>query len=126
MALLLVDNEDSFTFNLYHRLVRLTGINTSVLSYADLSSHDLTPYDGYIISPPGPGSPSAYPDYSLLFKLEKPIFGGVCLGMQIMNEFYGGEVSRLDECRHGVTLHIDYKGGVTKRWLFIILFIVIR
>ncbi|PLX70124.1 MAG: type 1 glutamine amidotransferase [Denitrovibrio sp.] len=110
MALLLIDNNDSFTYNLHHQIIRLTGIETSVIFYDAMKDHNLSQYDGYIISP-GPGHPSEYPDYSILFKLEKPIFG-VCLGMQLINSYYDGEVSRLSECRHGVTLNIEYMDDI--------------
>jgi anthranilate/para-aminobenzoate synthase component II len=77
------------------------------LPYDELSDHDISQYSAYVISP-GPGHPSDY-QYDTILQAAKPTLG-VCLGMQIINTFYGGAVSRLADCVHGVTEQIDYRG----------------
>ncbi|PLX66312.1 MAG: type 1 glutamine amidotransferase [Denitrovibrio sp.] len=106
MKLLLIDNNDSFTYNLYHLIIRNTGFDTCVLPYDKLPMCDNLEYDAFVISP-GPGHPSEYIYYSEIFNTGKPVFG-VCLGMQIINLHFAGEVTRLEGCRHGVTLPAEY------------------
>lgn len=108
MRLLLIDNNDSFTYNLYHQIVRVTGLHTDVVPYDSLYSCGAGSYSGYVISP-GPGHPDEYMDYEFLLESEKPVFG-VCLGMQIMNSLFGGKTDRLKDCRHGITLPAEYRG----------------
>lgn len=109
MRLLLIDNYDSFTFNLYHQIVRLTSLPLDVISYNIFSDEQITAYDGFIISP-GPGNPHQYPLYGAVLDSGRPVFG-VCLGMQIINQHFGGAFGRLEGCRHGVVRRIDYRGS---------------
>jgi len=101
MELLLIDNNDSFTYNLFHLISSVTGMDVPVVKYQELDSKDITSYSGFVISP-GPGHPEEYDKYSKIIDSGKPVFG-VCLGMQILNIYFGGSVVRLDGCRHGVT-----------------------
>ncbi|MCK5127375.1 MAG: aminodeoxychorismate/anthranilate synthase component II [candidate division Zixibacteria bacterium] len=108
MSILIIDNNDSFTYNLRHLLQTAQSSEPDVISYDSIDKVDFQRYDTIVISP-GPGKPSEYPNYSKLFKSGKPIIG-VCLGMQIMAEFYGGEVSLLEDCFHGRTESIEFDG----------------
>ena len=100
MKLLIIDNNDSFTYNLLHQIITVTDCSADVCAYQQMHSSDFSGYDAFIISP-GPGHPSEYKDYGALIDSGRPVFG-VCLGMQIINCFFGGKVERLPECRHGV------------------------
>lgn len=96
---LLIDNNDSFTYNLEHVLVAVTGTAPNVVPYNALTRYDLSEFHLIVISP-GPGRPSDYPDYRYVLNQTVPVLG-ICLGMQIINDFFGGETSPLPDCVHG-------------------------
>lgn len=114
MKILLIDNNDSFTNNLEHLLVKIiAGAQIVVLPYAqafwaNAKSVDFDEYDLLIISP-GPGCPADYPGYGAVIESGKPVLG-ICLGMQIINEYFGGRTERLSGCYHGRTESIDFVG----------------
>ncbi len=99
--LLLIDNNDSFTFNLVD-LLRKSGVQTDILSVKNLDLDRVEQYSHILISP-GSDVPSAYPQ---LFKMlqrhakTKSILG-VCLGHQVLCEFFGGKLYNLNNVRHG-------------------------
>ncbi|MDE7379369.1 MAG: aminodeoxychorismate/anthranilate synthase component II [Paraprevotella sp.] len=102
MKTVIIDNYDSFTFNLYH-LVRETGVEATVLRNDRFRLEELTEYDKIILSP-GPGIPE---EAGLLLDVirhyagRKPILG-VCLGHQAIGETFGGKLTNLAEVFHGV------------------------
>lgn len=111
MKILLIDNNDSFTNNLEHLLAReISGSEIHVVPYSEAVSgagpFDYCGYELLIISP-GPGCPADYPGYEKVFESGLPVLG-VCLGMQIMNEYFGGRTDRLRGCFHGRTEVIDF------------------
>jgi len=113
MNILLIDNNDSFTNNLEHLLARkISGARISVRPCAEVlgkgSAFDFKSYALIIISP-GPGCPADYPGYAAVFESGLPVLG-ICLGMQIMNEYFGGRTARLDGCFHGRTEKISFAG----------------
>jgi para-aminobenzoate synthetase component 2 len=113
MNILLIDNNDSFTNNLEHLLAReIAKARISVKPYAQVAGcgadFDFSMYSLLIISP-GPGCPADYPGYGRAFESGLPVLG-VCLGMQIMNEYFGGRTARLDGCFHGRTECIAFAG----------------
>ncbi|NDV25061.1 aminodeoxychorismate/anthranilate synthase component II [Desulfovibrio sp. JC010] len=113
MNILLIDNNDSFTNNLEHLLAReIAGARIEVRPYAQVLGSgegvDFSPYQLIIISP-GPGCPADYPGYEAVIESGLPVLG-VCLGMQIINEYFGGRTARLDGCFHGRTECIDFDG----------------
>lgn len=110
MRILLIDNNDSFTYNLYHQIVRVVRSDASIISYSCLNKNHIVKYDCFIISA-GPGTPDEYDRYDVVLESGKPVFG-VCLGMQIINRYYGGEVSELKDARHGVTANLEMNGEV--------------
>ncbi|WFS62619.1 aminodeoxychorismate/anthranilate synthase component II [Pseudodesulfovibrio thermohalotolerans] len=117
MNILLIDNDDSFTRNLEHLLAAsVPGATVEVTPYARLKDADLEARDLLVISP-GPGAPSEYLGYDRVFSAEKPILG-VCLGMQIVNERFGGLTGRLHGCVHGKTdtLFMDGAEHVVARY----------
>ncbi|MCF7833041.1 MAG: aminodeoxychorismate/anthranilate synthase component II [Candidatus Marinimicrobia bacterium] len=100
--ILLIDNNDSFTYNVVDYLRRMDKVEFQVIKSSDLDLSDLEIYDKIIISP-GPGLPK---DFPLLFKVfekyltQKPILG-ICLGHQALAEYLGGSLIQLDPVVHG-------------------------
>ena len=103
---LVIDNYDSFTYNLVHYLEDLD-CEVSVLRNDKLHLNDVKPFEKIVLSP-GPG----IPDEAGLLKSIIETFGatksilGVCLGQQAIGEVYGGRLINLDEVFHGVATKI--------------------
>lgn len=102
MKIVIIDNYDSFTYNLYH-VVKECNVEADVLRNDTFELEDLVKYDKIILSP-GPGIPQ---EAGLLLKTiecyhkEKPILG-VCLGHQAIGEFFGAKLVNLDRVFHGM------------------------
>lgn len=101
--LLLIDNYDSFSYNLYQYLCEL-GAEVNVRRNDALSADEVAELapDGLVLSP-GPGTPrdaGICNDLVERFGTEVPILG-VCLGMQCIADAYGGRIVRAPEPRHG-------------------------
>ena len=112
MKIILLDNYDSFTYNLVHYIGELGAEvathRNDVISVADLLA--LKP-DGIVISP-GPGTPQQSGICLELIKTASgkvPIFG-VCLGMQAIGEAFGGYVTRAPKPMHGKISSITHSG----------------
>lgn len=102
MDILLIDNNDSFTRNLEHLLIAAVPESAvTVIGYDAMRNVDLARYDLLVISP-GPGEPAEYPGYERVMRSGRPVLG-ICLGMQIINDFFGGKTARLPGCVHGKT-----------------------
>lgn len=110
--ILVVDNYDSFTWNLVHYLAEL-GAETRVVRNDDLSAAEawaLKP--AAVLLSPGPCTPSEAGICLALIDtapLDMPIFG-VCLGHQAMGQAFGGEVIRAKALMHGKTSPIEHEG----------------
>lgn len=104
MKILLLDNYDSFTWNLVHLVEQFGGVEVSVHRNNEFHLADAEHYDKIILSP-GPGLPS---EAGILKPLisewggRKSIFG-VCLGMQAIAEVFGTSLSNLEKVQHGVS-----------------------
>ena len=102
MKIVIIDNYDSFTYNLSH-LVKELGAEVTVYRNDQFEMSQLEQYDKIILSP-GPGIPS---EAGLLLDVireyagRKPILG-VCLGHQAIGEAFGGKLENLSEVFHGV------------------------
>ena len=102
MKIVIIDNYDSFTYNLSH-LVKELGAKVTVLRNDQFELPDLEVYDKIILSP-GPGIPSEAGlllDVIKTYAGKKPILG-VCLGHQAIGEAFGGKLENLSEVFHGV------------------------
>ena len=104
---LVIDNYDSFVFNLVQYLGQL-GAETTVVRNDEISVEAALNYDGVLISP-GPGTPEAagisIPMIKFCAEKKIPLFG-VCLGHQAIGVAFGATVSRAPELMHGKTSEI--------------------
>ena len=99
---LLIDNNDSFTYNIVDYLRRINALTFDVIKSKDLDIKTTSDVDKLIISP-GPGLPSDFPALFDLFEhniLTKPILG-ICLGHQALNNYLGGSLQQLKPVVHG-------------------------
>ena len=106
--IILIDNYDSFTFNLYHYLSSLK-VNVDVIRNDQISSKEIAKrkYNKIVISP-GPGNPNQSGNCLKIVKsLYKkiPIFG-VCLGHQIIGQVFGSRIIQAKKLMHGKTSEI--------------------
>lgn len=103
MKILLIDNYDSFTFNLYQYLTEISDHEIKVLRNDKIQIDEVEEYDIIILSP-GPGVPKDAGNMPAIinrYKSSKPILG-VCLGHQAIGESYGANLINLDTVYHGV------------------------
>lgn len=107
--ILILDNYDSFTYNLVHAVYEILQQDVDVIRNDKLTIEEVDKYD-YIILSPGPGIPD---EAGLLKPIIKQYFEskkilGVCLGHQAIFEVLGGKLENLSKVYHGVqsTMHI--------------------
>ncbi len=115
MKCLIIDNYDSFTYNLVH-LVKEIGVIPSIVRNDKFNMEEVAEYDKIILSP-GPGIPDEAGFLKQLIKeyaSSKSIFG-VCLGQQAIAEVFGGELVNLKKVYHGVETAIKI---IQKDYLF--------
>lgn len=102
MKIVIIDNYDSFTYNLSH-LVKELGAEVTVVRNDQFELADLEQYSKIILSP-GPGIPSEAGlllDVIRTYAGKKPILG-VCLGHQAIGEVFGAKLENLSDVFHGV------------------------
>ena len=100
--IVIIDNYDSFTYNLSH-LVKELGAEVTVYRNDQFEMSQLEAFDKIILSP-GPGIPSEAGlllDVIKTYAGRKPILG-VCLGHQAIGEVFGGKLTNLEDVYHGV------------------------
>ncbi len=103
MKILVLDNYDSFTYNLVHIIEKIGGFDVSVYRNDRIALSDVKAFDKIVLSP-GPGIPS---EAGILMELVKqygeikPILG-VCLGHQAIAEVFGSKLVNLEKVHHGV------------------------
>ena len=108
--ILVIDNYDSFVFNLVQYLGQL-GVEVDVRRNDEVTVEDARAYDGILLSP-GPGTPEdagVCMDVVRACAGEVPILG-VCLGHQAIATVYGGVVDRAPELLHGKTSLVEHRG----------------
>jgi len=103
---LVIDNYDSFTYNLVHYLEDLN-CNVSVVRNDKLSLDDIKPFNKIVLSP-GPGIPDEAGLLKAIIETFAPTKSilGVCLGQQAIGEVFGGTLINLDEVYHGVATNV--------------------
>ena len=111
MKILLIDNYDSFTFNLYHYLSSLN-VKVDVIRNDKITSKEIVKnkYNRIVISP-GPGNPNQSGNCLKILKtLHKDVpFLGVCLGHQIIGQVFGSKIIQATKLMHGKTSRINSK-----------------
>lgn len=116
MHILLIDNYDSFTYNLYDYLLQ-TGLQCTVLRNDAFQLSDLENMDfqGIVLSP-GPKRPTDAGQMMAVIEAyhrQKPMLG-ICLGHQALGEFFGAKLIRAQVPMHGKTTPIEHRG----HWIF--------
>ena len=109
MKILILDNYDSFTYNIVHA-VRELGIEPTVIRNDKITLSEIDQFDKIIISP-GPGIPSEagiLPEMLKEYSGKKPILG-VCLGHQAIGECFGAKLENLEDVYHGVQTEATVK-----------------
>ncbi len=107
MKVAVIDNYDSFTYNLVHYLEDL-GAEVTVFRNDEFDLEDLASFEKILLSP-GPGIPDEaglLKEVIKTYDKTKDIFG-VCLGLQAIGEIYGGKLTNLDAVFHGVATKIS-------------------
>ena len=102
MKIVIIDNYDSFTYNLSH-LIKELGADVTVYRNDKFQMEQLEAFDKIVLSP-GPGIPSEAGlllDVIKAYAGKKPILG-VCLGHQAIGESFGGKLTNLSQVYHGV------------------------
>jgi para-aminobenzoate synthetase component 2 len=114
--ILVIDNYDSFVFNLVQYLQQL-GAEVVVKRNDEVNANSINEFDGVLLSP-GPGTPedagACIEIVNAAIEKQKPLLG-VCLGHQAIGAALGGKVSRAPELLHGKTSQVQHKNeGVFK------------
>jgi para-aminobenzoate synthetase component 2 len=114
--ILVVDNYDSFVFNIVQYLQQL-GAEVVVKRNDEVNTNSINEFDGVLLSP-GPGTPedagACIEIVNAAIEKQKPLLG-VCLGHQAIGAALGGKVSRAPELLHGKTSQVQHKNeGVFK------------
>ena len=107
MNLLILDNYDSFTYNLVHLIEKVSNVTLDVIKNDKISLQQVNSYDKILLSP-GPGLPKdagIMPQIIKHFSSTKSIFG-VCLGLQAIGEAYGATLKNLEKVVHGIATPI--------------------
>ena len=118
MKILVLDNYDSFVYNLVHYLEEITGGVVDVFRNDEINIDKVKEYD-YIILSPGPGVPKdagIMPELIQKYAKTKPILG-VCLGHQAIGEAFGSSLTNLSQVYHGVATEMQVigdKNGIFK------------
>ena len=108
MKILVLDNYDSFTYNLVQYLRELHQGSISVFRNDAIGLDAVAEYDAIVLSP-GPGLPAPagiMPELIQRYAPTKPILG-VCLGMQAIGEAYGRQLRNLERVYHGIATDIE-------------------
>ena len=108
MKLLVLDNYDSFTYNLVHLIDKIAKVDIDVFRNDKISVDRIAEYDKVVLSP-GPGIPEeAGILKEVISKQYKQVpMLGVCLGHQAIGEVFGGKLVNLDRVHHGVATEIE-------------------
>jgi para-aminobenzoate synthetase len=114
MRTLLVDNHDSYTYNVFHLLAAASGeepvvVNNDAVSWRVLAR---SKFDAYVLSP-GPGRPERWHDFGvcrdILRYSDVPVLG-ICLGHQGIGNLLDGDVAGAPEAMHGRLSHVRHRG----------------
>jgi anthranilate synthase component II len=105
--IIVIDNYDSFTYNLVHYIEKITGIRADVFRNDEISVDEVAKYEKILLSP-GPGVPDEAGIILDVIKRLGPSHSilGVCLGHQAIGQAFGGTLTNLDKVYHGIASEI--------------------
>lgn len=108
MKILVIDNYDSFTYNLVHAIKKISGLPVDVARNDEISLEEIEKYDKIVLSP-GPGIPE---EAGLLLEIIKKFAPtksilGVCLGHQAIGEAFGGKLLNMKRVMHGIATPVE-------------------
>jgi anthranilate synthase component II len=105
--IVVIDNYDSFTYNLVHYIEQVLGYRPDVFRNDEITVEEVGKYDKILISP-GPGVPSEAGIILEMIRKYGPTHSilGVCLGHQAIGEAFGGTLTNLDKVYHGIASKI--------------------
>jgi anthranilate synthase component 2 len=106
-SILVIDNYDSFTYNLVHAIKKITGLPVDVFRNDEIRLEEIEKYDKIVLSP-GPGLPA---ESGLLLDIikeyaPKKSILGVCLGHQAIGEAFGGKLRNMNRVIHGMSTSV--------------------
>ena len=107
-SILVIDNYDSFTYNLVHAIKKISGLPVDVYRNDEISLEEIEKYDRIVLSP-GPGLPEEAGlllDIIKKFAPTKKILG-VCLGHQAIGEAFGGTLHNMKKVLHGIATPVQ-------------------
>ncbi|MCD6347696.1 MAG: aminodeoxychorismate/anthranilate synthase component II, partial [Bacteroidales bacterium] len=107
MRVLIIDNYDSFTYNLVHYIRELSDAPLTIVRNDQIELKEVNAYDKILLSP-GPGIPDEAGILKPLIRKygnRKSIFG-VCLGMQAIGEVFDAKLQNLKQVYHGLAMPI--------------------
>ncbi len=108
MKIVVIDNYDSFTYNLVHAIKKISGLQVDVFRNDEIALEELEVYDKIVLSP-GPGIPEEAGlllDIIRKFAPTKSILG-VCLGHQAIGEAFGGTLTNMNRVLHGIATPVS-------------------
>jgi anthranilate synthase component II len=108
--LLILDNYDSFTYNLVHLVEKVSDIPFDVYRNDEIKIEEVAKYSRILLSP-GPGLPKdagIMPELIRKYSANRSIFG-VCLGMQAIAEAFGSKLKNLQTVCHGIAMPVQVK-----------------
>jgi len=110
MKIAVIDNYDSFVYNIIHYLESFDGVEVSVFLNDEIDVSDLQKFDKLVFSP-GPGIPSEAGKLLEIinFYKDKKSMLGVCLGHQAIAEYFGCKLINLPKPLHGISSGIKIK-----------------
>ncbi|MBB5066885.1 aminodeoxychorismate/anthranilate synthase component II [Granulicella mallensis] len=114
MKIALIDNYDSFTYNIRDLIYRVSGISATVFCNDEISYSAFADFNAdCVVISPGPGHPARAQDFGICADIlqhsEKPVFG-ICLGHQGIGVAFGGKVDLAPQPVHGQIAVISHEG----------------
>ncbi len=114
MEIAIVDNYDSFTYNLVHAIKKISGLPVKVFLNDEVMPQDLKTYDKIVLSP-GPGIPVEAGNLMVIIRELAPVKSilGVCLGHQAIGEVFGAKLLNMNKVYHGIATPVIITGRNT-------------
>ena len=112
MKVLIIDNYDSFTYNIAHIVKAISSANIEIIKAGELNLNKVDNFDKILFSP-GPDMPrkgNIMESVLESYESTKSIIG-ICLGLQAIVLYYGGKLTRLDQVAHGREIEVRKTGS---------------